>query len=297
MALSNVINSAFQLLDEEAQWTPTGPQAQQVSTLDQTHHHANPGGQSRQHDDQSHTQEKPTLTQPSNAGVDNPDSQHHKTQQRSHPGGARPRDAAEHLTIGQQRQSTLGWQQPPSQDYFAHARPGGARPRDAAEQPTIGQQRQATLGWQQPASQEYFAHAQHSHDESDVDIWSRSNNIADVSMKKLKEQGFTKVEDLYLLSPPDLERLKLPLRDEIKLRAALQDVQRTKRTTSQPQTSEEPKDLQNILTELNIGINKQSAPVPSPVDDPLVYLTQPSGEKVAYYDIVDFVPGVVNVKC
>ena len=36
------------------------------------------GGQSRQHEDQSHTQEKPTLTQPSNAGVDNPDSQHHK---------------------------------------------------------------------------------------------------------------------------------------------------------------------------------------------------------------------------
>ena len=334
MALSNVINSAFQLLDEEAQWTPTGPQAQQVSTPDQTHHHANPGGQSRQHDDQSHTQEKPTLTQPSNAGVDNPDSQHHKTHQRSHPGGARPRDAAEHLTIGQQRQATLGWQQPPSQEYLAHAHPGGARPRDAAEQPTIGQQRQATLGWQQPASQvhlahahpggarprdaaeqptigqqrqaalgwqqpasqEYFAHVQHSHNESDVDIWSRSNNIAEVSMKKLKEQGFTKVEDLYLLSPPDLERLKLPLRDEVKLRAALQDVQRTKPTPSQPQTSEEPKDLRNILNELNIGINKQTAPVPSPVDDPLVYLTQPSGEKVAYYDIVDFVPGVVNVK-
>ena len=49
----------------------------------------------------SHThRKKPTLTQPSNAGVDNQDSQHHKTQQWSHPGGARPRDAAEHLTIG-----------------------------------------------------------------------------------------------------------------------------------------------------------------------------------------------------
>ena len=32
------------------------------------------------------------------------------------------------------------------------------------------------------------------------------------------------------------------------------------------------------------------------MDDPLVYLTQPSGEKVVYYDIVDFVPGVVNIK-
>ena len=85
-------------------------------------------------------------------------------------------------------------------------------------------------------------------------------------MQKLKDQGFTKVEDLYLLSPPDLKRLKLPLRDEVKLRATLQDVQRTKPTTSQPQTtSEEPKDLQNILTELTEhGINKQTAPVQSP---------------------------------
>ena len=71
MALSNVINSAFQLLDEEAQWTPTGPQAQQVSTLDQTHHHANPGGQSRQHDDLSHTHRKnqPSLNHPTQVWI------------------------------------------------------------------------------------------------------------------------------------------------------------------------------------------------------------------------------------
>ena len=170
MSSNTVINSACQLLDEEAQLTPTGPQAKKVSTLDQAHHHANPGGQSHHHEDQSHTQEhyQPTLTQPSNPGGENPDSRviHRKTQQG--------------LYLG------------------------GARPCEAAEPPAIGQQHQTTLGWQQPPSQEYFAHAQYSHMISDVDIWSRSINIAQVSMQKLKDKGFTKVEDLHLLSPPDL---------------------------------------------------------------------------------------------
>jgi len=38
-------------------------------------------------------------------------------------------------------------------------------------------------------------------------------------------------------------------------------------------------------------------PTPSsPVDNPLIYLTQPSGERVACYHIVDSVSDVVNVK-
>jgi len=43
---------------------------------------------------------------------------------------------------------------------------------------------------------------------------------------------------------------------------------------------------------LNIFGTKAAGPTSSrPVDNQLIYLTQPSGERVAYYDIVDFVPG------
>ena len=47
---------------------------------------------------------------------------------------------------------------------------------------------------------------------------------------------------------------------------------------------------------LNMFGTKEAVPTPSrPVDNPLIYLTQPSGDKVAYYDIFDIVWGVVNV--
>lgn len=131
-------------------------------------------------------------------------------------------------------------------------------------------------------------------DLSEMEKYFQSMALKPTSIQTLKDQGFTQVEDVLLLTHKDLERLSLPMRDEIKLRTAIAAAKPTHEQFVPCPVDKEPKDLHNLLNNL---IGKQTLPTPSrPVDDPLVYLTQPSGEKVTYYDIVDFVPGVVNVK-
>jgi len=91
--------------------------------------------------------------------------------------------------------------------------------------------------------------------QSTIDSLSRKLALRDASVLRLKQQGFTNIEDLMLLTEKDLKRLNLTLRDEARLRSSKVYATKSRGVTN--------------------STNEQSS---------------------AYYDIVDFVPGVVNVK-